>query len=178
MLHRLFKTRPEKAMGQRLYLAVVAQARQPELYAELGVEDRIDSRFDLYTAHVVLVLRRLRGAGDQAGEVGQALFDAYLSSLDHTLRELGVGDLSVSKKMRRLGETIYAQTKALDAALDPEAEPHALTGFLRETFFGDDGDDLRAERLAAYIRDARDRLTAQPTGEVMEGSLSWPKITA
>ena len=101
----------------------------------LGVEDRIDARFELYTVHVVLLLERLKGQGEEAGDVGQALFDTYLSALDHALRELGVGDLSVAKKMRRLGETIYARTHALTAALQPQAAPFALEAALAEPLF-------------------------------------------
>jgi cytochrome b pre-mRNA-processing protein 3 len=177
MLQRLFRSRPERAMGRRLYAAAVEQARAPELYAVLGVEDRIDARFELYTVHVVLLLDRLRGQGEEADDVGQALFDTYLSALDDALRELGVGDLSVAKKMRRLGETIYARTRALTEALQPQATPFALEAALAKALFPDAG-DARAERLAAYIRNARDRLTTQPLREVLDGNLQWPRIAA
>ena len=177
MLQRLFRSRPERAMGRRLYAAAVEQARTPELYSLLGVEDRIDARFELYTIHVVLLLERLKGQGEEAGDVGQALFDTYLSALDDALRELGVGDLSVAKKMRRLGETIYARTRALSEALQPEAAPVALEAALAEALFPEAG-DARPERLAAYIRNARDRLAGQPLREVLDGNLQWPRIAA
>ena len=164
-------------MGRRLYAAAVEQARTPELYSVLGVQDRIDARFELYTVHVVLLIERLKGQGEEAGDVGQALFDTYLSALDDALRELGVGDLSVAKKMRRLGETIYARTHALTEALQPQAEPFALEATLADALFPDAG-DARPERLASYIRNARDRLTAQPLREVLDGKLQWPRIAA
>jgi cytochrome b pre-mRNA-processing protein 3 len=177
MLQRLFRSRPERAMGRRLYAAAVAQARTPELYSVLGVQDRIDARFELYTVHVVLLLERLKGQGEEAGDVGQVLFDTYLSALDDALRELGVGDLSVAKKMRRLGETIYARTHALTEALQPQAAPSALAATLAEALFPDAG-DARPERLASYIRNARDRLTAQPLRQVLDGKPQWPRIAA
>jgi cytochrome b pre-mRNA-processing protein 3 len=164
-------------MGRRLYAAAVEQARSPELYAVLGVEDRIDARFELYTVHVVLLLERLKGQGEEARDVGQVLFDTYLSALDDALRELGVGDLSVAKKMRRLGETIYARTHALAEALQPEAAPAALEAALAAALFADAG-DARSERLAAYIRNARDRLADQPLRDVLDGKFQWPRIVA
>lgn len=165
-------------MGRRLYAAAVAQARTPELYSVLGVEDRIDARFELYTVHVVLLLDRLKGQGEEAADVGQALFDAYLSALDDALRELGVGDLSVAKKMRRLGETIYARTHALTEALQPEAAPFALEAALAEALFPNQPGDARPERLASYIRNARDRLAAQPLRAILDGKPQWPRIAA
>jgi cytochrome b pre-mRNA-processing protein 3 len=178
MLQGLFKARPQKAKGERLYASAVAQARRPELYAALGAPDRIDARFELYTAHVVLLLTRLKGAGEEPAEVSQALFDTYLGALDHALRELGVGDLSVARKMRRLGATIYTRAQALTDALAPEAEPQALEGVLAEALFGGEDGSARAAALAAYIRDARDALAGQPLAQVLDGDVKWPKIAS
>jgi cytochrome b pre-mRNA-processing protein 3 len=178
MLQTLFKARPQKTKGERLYASAVAQARRPELYAGLGAPDRLDARFELYTAHVVLVLARLKGAGEEAGEVSQAMFDAYLKALDDALRELGVGDLSVARKMRKLGATIYDRTRALGDALAPDAAPGALEGVLAPAVFGEDAGSARAAALAAYIREARDALAGQPLAQVLDGDLKWPKIAS
>lgn len=178
MLHTLFRGRPARARGRKLYAAAVDQARQPELYSVLGIEDRIDNRFELYTAHVALLLLRLKGAGEEATETGQAMFDTYVSALDHALRELGVGDLSVSKKMRRLGEALYGRSKALTEALAPEADPAALEATVADAFFAGEGGDARTALVAAYIRNARDALAGQPLREVLDGKLAWPKIAA
>ena len=73
MLSRLFKPRPAKLQGSRLYASAVAQARRPEFYTGIGVEDRIDARFELYTLHVLLLPQRLGGQGEAAAEVSKAL---------------------------------------------------------------------------------------------------------
>ncbi|HEY0053705.1 MAG TPA: ubiquinol-cytochrome C chaperone family protein, partial [Caulobacteraceae bacterium] len=104
VLQRIFRPRLVREAGHNLYLGVVEQARRPALYRDFGAPDRIDSRFELYVLHTALVLFRLKGQGPQAEETSQALFDTFVSQLDDTLRELGVGDLSVGKKMRKLGE--------------------------------------------------------------------------
>src|SRR5678815_3207519 len=107
MLKRLFKPRPAQAAGEALYASTVAQARTPALYAELGAPDTREGRFEIYSLHVYLLLERLKDQGPQAADTGQALFDAYVSALDNALREMGVGDLSVGKRMRKLGEAFY-----------------------------------------------------------------------
>jgi cytochrome b pre-mRNA-processing protein 3 len=108
MLQNLFRTRPRERLGEPLYELAVRQARDPGFYTRMGVADRIDARFELYTLHVLLLVMRLRDEGGQGAEAAQALFDTYVSALDHALRELGVGDISVGKKMRKLGEACMA----------------------------------------------------------------------
>jgi cytochrome b pre-mRNA-processing protein 3 len=100
----LFRQRGPKVVGQKLYDAAVERARQPLFYTEFGVSDTVEGRFELYSLHVILLLHRLKGEGAQAAETAQALFDIFIGQLDHALREIGVGDLSVAKKMRKLGE--------------------------------------------------------------------------
>ena len=117
-LNRLFSPRPAVLAGRRLYTAAVAQARTPVFYARMGAADTVEGRFEVYTLHLVLLLRRLKGQGAVASEVSQALFDAYLRGLDDGLRQMGVGDLSVGKKMRKLGEAFYGRAKAYDKALE------------------------------------------------------------
>ncbi|HYF22935.1 MAG TPA: ubiquinol-cytochrome C chaperone family protein [Caulobacteraceae bacterium] len=175
MLHKLFKSRPRRDAGERLYAAAVAQARRPEFYTALGVEDRIDARFELYTLHVILLMRRLRGQGEGAGETAQALFDEYVGALDDALRELGVGDLSVAKKMRKLGEAIYGRIKAYDEALDPQPDHAALAALIARTVFADEAAAERAGPLADYVLRAGEALAAQPLPEVMEGKPAWPE---
>src|SRR6187399_2406964 len=117
MLKNLFKPRPAQTAGRALYAAAVAQARTPGLYAELGAPDTREGRFEIYSLHVYLLLERLKDQGPQAADTAQALFDTYLSALDHSLREMGVGDLSVGKRMRKLGEAFYGRIKGYETAL-------------------------------------------------------------
>ena len=169
VLERLMRPRPVKAAGERLYAAAVAQARAPALYAQLGAPDTPDGRFEIYTVHVLLLLERLRGEGREATAVSQALFDTYLSGLDHGLRELAVGDLSVGKTMRKLGEAFYGRAKALESALTslPDRGPlEALIG--RTVLAGAAGADPTP--LTDYLLSARAELAATPIEALLEGS--------
>lgn len=177
MLQGLFRPRPARTAGERLYAASVDQARRPEFYTVLGVADEIDARFELYTLHVVLLLERLKGQGEQASEAAQALFDVYVKALDGALREMGVGDLTVPKKMRKLGESFYGRVKAYDDAFASE-EPGALTEALALNVYGDAAQTERAERLAGYVRRCRAALAGASVQDLFEGRVPWPEPLA
>lgn len=175
MLHRLLKPRPAKAAGSTLYAAAVAQARRPEFYLDFGVEDRVDARFELYTLHVVLLVERLKGEGDHAAEVSEALFETYVSALDDSLREMGVGDLSVAKKIRKLGEALMGRTKAYVEALSPRPDAEALAGIVARNVFADEAALDSAGPLVDYVGRAHAALAAQPLKQILEGRPAWPQ---
>ncbi|MFN3931251.1 MAG: ubiquinol-cytochrome C chaperone family protein [Brevundimonas sp.] len=159
MLQNLFRSRPGKRNGEPLYELAVRQAREPGFYTRLGVSDRIDARFELYTLHVLLLIMRLRDEGERGAEAAQGLFDVYVSALDYALRELGVGDISVGKKMRRLGEAMYGRMTAWEPPLRA-ADAAALSVSLARNVYESD-DAAVGEALAAYAVASRARLAAQ-----------------
>ena len=180
MLDRLFRQRPAKASGARLFAAAVAQARRPAFYAGLGVPDEIDSRFELYVVHVVLLQQRLSGHGAEAAEAAQALFDAFVASLDDALRELGVGDLSVSKKMRRLGEALFGRAAAYRDLFQAKVnragpEREGIKALIARTVFSDEAALEKAAPLADYVVWAQAALVLQPLPDLLKGEVAWPE---
>jgi len=172
----MFKPRPARLAGEALYEAATRQARQPDFYRVLGAPDTPEGRFELYTLHVVLLLNRLKGEGAVADEVGQALFDAYLSALDNALREMGVGDLSVAKKMRRLGEAFYGRAKAYATVLAARDRVE-LTALIARTLLADAAGE-GCGKLADYVLAAAEGLAAQPLAAVLEARPLWPPVPA
>jgi len=162
LLDRWLRPGPAKAAGQRLYAATVAAARAPELYQSLGAPDTPDGRFELYTLHV------------PGRATAQALFDAYLSGLDNGLRELAVGDLSVAKTMRKLGEAFYGRGRALDAALAELPDRGPLQALIHRTVLGGAA-QLDPGPLADYVLAARQGLAAAPDARVAVGDTGWPQ---
>jgi cytochrome b pre-mRNA-processing protein 3 len=156
---RLFR-RPNAATIDALYGAIVAQARSPVFYAELAVPDTVEGRFDMVVLHLMLVLRRLlrepQGEG-AAQSLAQGLFDAFCRDMDHNLREMGVGDLSVPKEMKRLAEAFYGRQRAYEDALASD-DPAELAEALRRNVFS--GLGPHAERLASYARRTAAQLEA------------------
>ena len=172
MLRRLFKPRPTHVAGQELYARTVAQSRMPGLYADLGAPDTPEGRFEIYSLHIYLLLERLKGQGAQAADTAQVLFDTYLSGLDHGLRELGVGDLSVGKRMRKLGEAFYGRVHGFEAALAALPDRKPLEDLLGRTVYAN-GDAARAPRLADYVVAQRDALAAQQLDLLNAGDVAW-----
>jgi len=168
MLTRLFKPRPAKAAGHALYARAVEQARSPALYQALGAPDTPEGRFEVYSLHVNLLIERLRAEGEEGVEVSQALFDAYSSGLDHGLREMGVGDLSVGKKMRRLGEAVMGRAKSYQEAIAALPDRGPLEAMLGRTVYADATD--RSQALADYVLSQREALTGQ---SLVGGQAAW-----
>jgi cytochrome b pre-mRNA-processing protein 3 len=169
----MFAGRPAVTAGRRLYLAAVEQARTPGFYTRWGVPDTADGRFELYSLHVILLLHRLKDGGEAAAETAQGLFDAYVKSLDDAMREAGVGDLSVGKKVRRLGEAFMGRLKSYDAAFATLPDRTELEALIARTVY--DGEVARAGPLAAYADAAVSRLFAEPLATVLDGRAAWPE---
>ena len=172
ILERLFRPKPAKIAGQKLYAGLVAQARQPDFYSQLAVPDTVEGRFELYSLHVVLLLDRLKRQGAAAGVVAQALFDAYVSALDDALREMGVGDLSVGKKMRKLGEAFYGRVKSYEAALTTLPDEAPLAALIGRTVYAE-AEGARPEVLVAYVLRQHQALADQPLDAIMAGDVVW-----
>jgi cytochrome b pre-mRNA-processing protein 3 len=111
------RTRHERAAFQ-LYGAAVAAARDPYLYAALGVPDTLDGRFDAVTLHVYLVLRRLNEDAQTGPVLAQAVFDAMFLDMDINLREMGVGDMSVGRRNKAMWEAFHGRCAAYAAVWD------------------------------------------------------------
>ena len=132
---------------EAIYGMIVTQAREPLFYRELGVPDTVDGRFDLLVLHLWLLLRRIRPTPDGA-RLSQALFDHFCGDMDDNLREMGVGDLTVPKRMQSFGAAFYGRVAAYDATL--AAGPAALAQALDRNIFNGEGGE-HARRLARYV---------------------------
>lgn len=150
----------------------MAAARRPAFYARWGVADTLDGRFDMIALHSYLVLDRLKGVEPR---FRQELVDEFFRDMDYSLRELGVGDLSVGKKVRKMAEVFYGRVAAYDAALAGEAD--ALAAALGRNVFPDEPGAAGAAPLAAYVRDQRRHLAAQDAKAIAGGQVSFREPT-
>ena len=170
MLRRLFAPKPEKQTAQTLYRAIVDAARQPALYGEAGVADTLEGRFELVVLHTALAILELRTSQDEkAKAVSQALFDAMFDDFDAAMRELGVGDSAVGKKIRFMAEGFYGRAKALEEALEAQDDSAALVEVLSRNTLAQEAPDARAERLSLYVNSAFKSLTSQGADALIAG---------
>ena len=121
---RLLRGKRYERAGYTLYGAAVAAARLPFFYLELGVPDTLDGRFDMVGLHVFLLIRRLTALPVPGPALAQAMFDAMFNDMDLNLREMGVGDMSVGKRVRDMWEAFHGRAEVYAKALD-SAEPVA-----------------------------------------------------
>jgi cytochrome b pre-mRNA-processing protein 3 len=171
---RWTRTRPAQTAADALYAGAVAQARVPALYQAYQAPDTREGRFELYSLHVILILDRLKAQGDQAAETAQFLVDRYTRGLDDAFREMGIGDLAVAKRMKKLAEAFYGRGRAMDQAFDALPDKRSLEALIERTLFEGAPDPARA--LSAYILQARQDLASQPLESILSGSVTWPKI--
>ncbi|UOM33708.1 ubiquinol-cytochrome C chaperone family protein [Acuticoccus sp. I52.16.1] len=102
---------------RQLYDAAVTQARSAVFYTNYGVADTLDGRFEMIVLHISPFINALR-SGATMGVDGQALFDHFLSDMEQNLRTIGVSDLSVPKKMKKMGAAFYGRYEAYLGARD------------------------------------------------------------
>lgn len=163
MMFPLFGRRRAKANQQlieRLHGEIVAAVRRPAFYLDCGVADTFEGRFELLVLHAGLLLRRLNEAEAPGPEVAQELVDTLFRRLDADLRELGVGDLAVPKRMKKLAEAFLGRSAAYEAAFGAGEE--ALAAALSRNIFdgGPGGTALARYALAARARLAETSLEA------------------
>ncbi len=173
----LFRRKPHERAGFALYGAAVAAARHPAFFEQLGVPDTLDGRFDLVSAHVALVIRRIRRDPDARGkDLAQAVFDAMFADMDVNLREMGVGDLAVGKRVKRMWEAFHGRAAAYEAALDT-GDAAGLAEALARNVWRGEAPEGAAGRLAAHMGAAADALSAQPFPALLAGEAHFPELT-
>lgn len=175
MIAWLRRRRDDEAVA-KIYDRIVEQSRRPEFYSDLGVRDSLDGRFDMLSLHMMLVLRRLKADPERAGRFGQALFDRMFADMDESLREIGVGDLSVGKKVKQMGAAFLGRVAAYDAGLQqPEA---ALEEALARNVYRDQVPDPEMpRRLAEYTRDVDALLEGLSLPSILDGNLSFAGVS-
>lgn len=171
---RFFASAPEAKVAREVYSLIVAKARQPFFYAKLGVPDTVDGRFDMIALHAILVIGRLAKAGAPARGLSQRLFDAMFADMDRSLREMGVGDLSVGKKVRTMAEVFYGRAKAYGEVISRN-DMAALERALARNIFPDGFEAASVSALAAYVSAAARLLAEHSDKEIVAGELSFPE---
>jgi cytochrome b pre-mRNA-processing protein 3 len=168
----LRRNRYERA-GFTLYGKAVAAARDPHFYATLGVPDTLDGRFDLVGLHVSLLIRHLRRLPAPGPALAQAVFDAMFGDMDVNLREMGVGDLSVGKRVRAMWEALHGRAMAYDSALDANDLPALEAALARNVWRGETPPSEAQRALARLARAQDEHLAGQELAALLSGLVSF-----
>jgi cytochrome b pre-mRNA-processing protein 3 len=167
------KRRSNRLLIDQLHGKIVAAARHRELYAELGAADTLEGRFEMMTLHAGLVMRALTRLPGYGGELAQELADSVFRHFDIALREIGISDVGMPKRIKRLAEAFYGRNKAYGEALD-SADPDALTRTLSCNVYGG-AEAAKADALAAYVRRCERALAEIPLEVFAAGQVTFPE---
>lgn len=175
MVFGLFKSRRWGEEAKTIYAAIVAQSRQPVFYVDLGVPDTVDGRFDMISLHAALVLRRLQAEeGKDGPAVAQRVFDTMFEDMDNSLREMGVGDLSVGKHIKGMATAFFGRAQAYEEGIS--AGGPGLDVALRRNLYRKaepEPEQAQVDAVAAYVLSQAARLASQPFAEMIAGRLGF-----
>lgn len=185
MLRNLFGAKPARkdaqASAELLYGSAVDAARNTVFYADLGVPDTVDGRFEMISVHVYLLLRRLKSTGAEGKQLSQMLFDTMFDDMDRTLREMGVGDLGVGRRVKEMARAFYGRIAAYDEGVEASTQDALEMALSRNVFRTEEahGPDAPgapgASALASYIRAAVRQLDGVEDGKLLAGDVAFSR---
>ena len=163
---------------ERLYSAAIEIARRPDMFARYGVCDDVDGRFDALALVVSLVMRRLKELGDDGRDLSQLLFDSMFADMDHSLREVGAGDLGVSKRVRVMAEAFMGRLDAYTTAIDNRDREALAKALERNLLRGAVSPDARRSGLVDYVLALAAAVEAADAQEMLDGELELGSVKA
>ncbi len=175
MIHWPFTRAKVDDDTRSLYEAIVAQARQPAFYLDLGVADTVEGRFDMIVLHVFLIAQRLKAQGDEGERLSQLLLEALFDDMDASLREMGVGDMGVPKRIRKMAEACFGRMQAYDEAFIAD-DGKLKDAVARNVYTDRTADPDNAGRIADYMVRSAAKLAKQNFDELSWGNAVFPAI--
>ena len=179
MFHRMFgrARNANREITDALYAAIVASARQEKFYSDWNVPDTPLGRFEMLSLHMFLFQHRLRGETGASRELAQILIDTFFGDVDHSLRELGIGDAGIPKRMKKLARMFYGRTTSYAAALEQQ-DAAALAAALTRNIRPELEQWPEAGEMAAYVFEAQALLGTQASDAICAGTVAFPATEA
>ena len=175
MIFGLFRKRNNNQLiVVRQYELLTSTARQPVFYTDYEVPDTVMGRFELLSVVMILFFRRTRSSVTSGQELAQEIVDAFFEDIDYSIRELGIGDNSVPKRMKKLAGMFYGRLESYAAAMDVN-DRVALAAALRRNIYPK-ADDAAASMtaLADWMMMAEAHLAGIAEAEIATGSATLP----
>ncbi|MGH1350767.1 MAG: ubiquinol-cytochrome C chaperone family protein [Methyloligellaceae bacterium] len=178
-------TKKEKEAG-KVYETIVAHARSTEFYKSYAIPDSWEGRFEIITLHMFLFLQRLKAEDDSEAEIGKLVLEAFFSDLDGSLRERGVGDTVVPKKMQKLAKSFYQRVYTYSESLENKDQAHLASEIQQHVYdylLENEDENKRyacASALSAYLHKAYREICNNPLEQFMLGQIKFiqPEIVS
>lgn len=174
-MFRLFlRAAPEREIGRALFKRTASQARLPEFYTRFAVADTIDGRFDVLAFHGFLVMETLKGCGKDGEMIGSHLATAIFESLEEALRELGSGDIGISRRIKAMADAFYGRLEVYSSAKNEAEMKDAL---IRNLYRGEVRHDGDARLLARYAFESLESLRLPDAkSELLKGNVAFASL--
>jgi len=167
MLNFLFRgLTAQDARGTALFDAVTAEARRPDWFVQGQVPDTLDGRFAVLATLAALVLVRLEREGEGGDAVSVALTERFIEVMESEHRELGLGDPTLGKTVRKLVGMLAKRVE-----LWRDAQAHWIEATRESLYRGEPGDDALRHGASAVKEWAR-RLDETPLADLEQGKFA------
>lgn len=177
MIFGLFgKKNGNRRIVEKQYATLTKAARHPYLYEVLDVPDTVMGRFEMLSIALILYFRRTAGAGDEVKAIAQEIVEAFFEDLDHSMRELGIGDQGVPKRMKKLAGMFYGRLDSYARALE-SADATALEAALKRNIHPENQDEaLSMRKLAHYMLKAEQELKSVSESTLAKGEADLARV--
>ena len=164
--------RQQSGSAEKLYAEVISLSRRPEFFQKYGVADDVDGRFDAPSLMVILVMRRLKSLDESGKALSQELFDSMFADMDLSLREMGAGDIGVSKRVRIMAEAFMGRLNTYVTAIDEDDREAFSAALVRNLFRGNKAVDPQANGLVDYLLDLSKEIDTLPAKALLTGQIA------
>ncbi len=166
--------RPEIRDGQNVYRRLMAQSRRPEFYGEQMVPDTMDGRMEMLCLHLAHINKALMDKNEQGQRLMQGIYDVMVDDFDIALREEGLSDTGVKRRIKPMVGRFYARAKAISDALDDEAPEQAMQAYACANLTADKGN---AKAFARYSLALAKHFAQLELGEIACGAFDLPDFS-
>jgi cytochrome b pre-mRNA-processing protein 3 len=172
----LTRRQPHDTTATDLYGRLVAHARTPAFYAVHGVPDTPEGRLELIVLHLVLMLRRLAKDGEPGSSLSRAISETFVTDMDDCMREMGVSDISVARKVKKVAAALFDRIRDYGAALD-KGDRDTLSALIARHIQEAPAITAGANRIADFAFDAEAGLARAELDEIKHAAHPFPTIT-
>jgi len=162
--NRLQSTEAEKLYGEAVRLA-----RNRIFFEQFSVKDNVDGRFDVLSLIVIMLIQRLKDIGNDGRKLSQGLVDSMFADMDLSLREMGAGDIGVSKRVKTMAEAFLGRVEAYAEAIDSRDKYKLSKALERNLYRGILPDNLIDNGIVDFIFVLVDDLERQADKDILDG---------
>jgi len=176
MFEKFKKRNLQRDIALKLYNNLVIYARSPEFYVHYGVPDSELGRFEMICLHAYVLFKRL-GKTDESGKhLSQLVHDLMFADLDRTLREKGIGDMGIGKRIKTLAQNLYGRVNAYDIAFE-QGDEALIKALNRNLYATSAADDNQIAAMIQYLTESLLQLSSQSNSAIMQGNILFPKAS-